>query len=145
MPATVDDTGKPVSLDSLLSFEPYADLGEANLSELFSDRKHQLKIFSIAECIPDKNTEMIKKIFKSCPTQLRERMAGGSIASPVYHVLDMWRDSCEGTYQSLREKLDQFSVFAGRNPLVSCAIMDHGRDFTVHACVLTAGNCWSIL
>ena len=117
--SVVHDSGRPVSLDSLLSFEPYADLGEANLRELFSEEKQRLKIFSIAECIPDKNTELIKKIFKPSPTQLRERMSGGSIASPVYHVLDMWRDSCEGTYQCLREKLDQFSVFAGRNPLVS--------------------------
>ena len=123
MPATVDDTGKPVSLDSLLSFEPFADLGEANLRELFSEAKQRLKIFSIADCIPDKNTEIIKKIFKPSPTQLRERMSGGSIASPVYHVLDMWRDSCEGTYQCLREKLDQFSAFAGRNPLVSIIII----------------------
>ena len=131
MPATVDDTGKPVSLDSLLSFEPYADLGEANLRELFSEAKQRLKIFSIADCIPDKNTEMIKKIFKPSPTQLRERMSGGSIASPVYHVLDMWRDSCEGTYQCLREKLDQFSVFAGRNPLVSCANRPWKRFYRV--------------
>ena len=119
--SVVHDTGKPVSLHSLLSFEPYADLGEANLRELFSEEKQRLIVFSIAECIPDKNTEMFKKIFKPSPTQLRERMSGGSIASPVYHVLDMWRDSCEGTYQCLREKLDQFSIFAGRNPLVSCS------------------------
>ena len=119
--SVVHDSGRPVSLHSLLSFEPYADLGEANVHELFSDGKQRLQIFSIAERIPDKNTEMIKKIFKPSPTQLRERMSGGSIASPVYHVLDMWRDSCGGTYQCLREKLDQFSVFAGRNPLVSCA------------------------
>ena len=112
---------KSLSLESLLLFEPYADLGEANLRELFSEEKQRLIIFSIADCIPDKNTEMIKKIFKPSPTQLRERMSGGSIASPVYHVLDMWRNSCEGTYQCLREKLDQFSAFAGRNPLVSCA------------------------
>ena len=131
MPATVDDTGKPVSLDSLLSFEPYADLGEANLRVLFSDRKQRLKIFSIAECIPDKNSEMIKKIFKPSPNQLRERMAGGSIASPVYHVLDMWRDGCEGTYQCLREKMDQFSVFACRNPLVSCANRPWMRFYSV--------------
>ena len=113
---------KSLSLESLLLFEPYADLGEANLRELFSEEKRRLTIFSIADCIPDKNTEMIKKIFKPSPTQLRERMSGGSIASPVYHVLDMWRDSCEGTYQCLREKLDQFSAFAGRNPLVSWCV-----------------------
>ena len=119
--SVVHDTGRPISLDSLLSFEPYTDLGEDNLRELFSEAKQRLKMLSIAECIPNRNTEMIKKIFNPSPTQLRERMSGGSIASPVYHVLDMWRDSCEGTYQCLREKLDQFSVFAGRNPLVSCA------------------------
>ena len=122
---------KSLSLESLLLFEPYADLGEPILRKLFSEEKQRLIIFSIADCIPDKNTEMIKKIFKPSPTQLRERMSGGSIASPVYHVLDMWRDSCEGTYQCLREKLDQFSVFAGRNPLVSCANRPWKRFYSV--------------
>ena len=122
---------KSLSLESLLLFEPYADLGEANLRELFSEEKQRLIIFSIADSIPDKNTEMIKKIFKPSPTQLRERMSGDSIASPVYHVLDMWRDSCEGTYQCLREKLDQFSAFAGRNPLVSCANRPWKRFYSV--------------
>ena len=121
--SVVQDTGKTYPLDSLLSFEPYADLGEPNLRELFAGGNQRLKIFSIAERIPDKNTEMIKMIFKPSPTQLRERMSGGSIASPVYHMLEMWRDSCDGTYQCLREKLDQFSVFAGRNPLVSCGVI----------------------
>ena len=129
--SVVHDSGRPVSLDSLLSFEPYADLGEANLRELFSEEKQRLIVFSITECIPDRNTEIIKNIFKPSPTQLRERMSGGSIASPVYHVLDMWRDSCEGTYQCLREKLDQFSVFAGRNPLVSCANRPWKRFYSV--------------
>ena len=121
MPSVVQDTGKSFPLNSLLSFEPYADLGEPILRELFAEgNRRQVQIPSIADCIPDRNTEMIKKIFKPSPTKLQERMYEASIASQVYHVLDMWRDSCEGTYQCLREKLDHFSVFAGRNPLVRC-------------------------
>ena len=121
--SVLDNTGRPASLESLLSFEPYADLGESILHQLFAEGSQRLEIISIAERIPEKNTQMIKKIFKPSPIQLQQKMSEGSIASPVYHVLDMWRDNCAGTYQCLRAKLDQFSVFAGRNPLVSCKVM----------------------
>ena len=120
-PLVLDKTGKPLSLDSLLSFEPYASFGEAILHELFAEGiQRQAPISAIADCIPDKNTEIVKMIFKPSRTQLQEIMSEAYITSPVYHIMHIWRASCEGTYQCLREKLDQFSVFAGRNPLVSC-------------------------
>ena len=34
-------------------------------------------------------------------------------------IFKSWRDGSDGTYRSLRRVLDQLSVFAGRNPLVS--------------------------
>ena len=128
MPATVDDTGKPVSLDSLLSFEPYADLEEANLRELLcshcSTKISDEFISKITLCISNK-PQAILNIFESILLPLAERASLEAASGPLYRVrqvLKIWRDSCEGTYQCLREKLDQFSAFAGRNPLVSCAI-----------------------
>ena len=41
------------------------------------------------------------------------------LPSDLVQVMQVWRDHSEGNYQCLRRKLDQFSVFAGRNPLVS--------------------------
>ena len=128
VPSIVHDTGKPISLDSLLSFEPYADLGEPILRHLFnkdspmySDRVSDVFISEIAERIPKKK-EIIKALFKPKATELAKRMSKAAYVSAEYEItqiLYIWRDSCEGTYQCLREKLDQFSVFAGRNPVVS--------------------------
>ena len=39
--------------------------------------------------------------------------------SPVlFKVLQEWRDSCNGTYQDLHDKLEQYSIFSGRNIMV---------------------------
>ena len=121
-------TGKPVSLDSLLSFEPYADLGEAILRELFDEsgpnykkKLSNLFIYKIAERI-SKKKEMVKELFKPNATQLAERMSNAAFVNDeheIIRILDIWKDTNDRTYQCLREMLDQFSVFGGRNPLVS--------------------------
>ena len=121
-------TGKPVSLDSLLSFEPYADLGEPILRELFDENDPNYKkklsnlfIYKIAERIPKKK-EMVKELFKPNATQLAERMSNAAFVNDeheIIRILDIWKDTNDRTYQCLREMLDQFSVFGGRNPLVS--------------------------
>ena len=128
MPSVVNDAGVPISLDSLLSFEPYADLGEAILRELFDENGPNYKkkvsnlfIYKIAEHIPNRK-EMIKELFKPNATQLAERMSNAAFVNDeheIIRILDIWKDTNDRTYQCLREMLDQFSVFGGRNPLVS--------------------------
>ena len=130
VPAAVNDSGTSVFLDSLLSFEPYADLGEPILRELFQKASTQCKevlsqalVSDIAERIPKKKG-MLKALFKPKPALLAQRMSEAGFVSDeleVTQILDIWKNQTEGTYQCLREKLDQFSAFAGRNPLVSCA------------------------
>ena len=122
--SVVHDTGKPVSLDSLLSFEPYADIGETNLRELLCShcsRKISNEFISkLAFCISNK-PQAVLNVFETILLPLAEQASLEAASSPLYRVrqvLKIWRDGCEGTYQCLREKLDQFSVFAGRNPLV---------------------------
>ena len=34
-------------------------------------------------------------------------------------IITAWKSKCEGTYKCLQERLDSFSIFAGRNILVS--------------------------
>ena len=125
MPATVDDTGKPISLDSLLSFEPYADLGEPILRELLYSPCNTILseelISKIALCISRKS-QAVLNVLETIFLPLVEQASLDPAGTPLYRVrqvLMVWRGSCEGTYQCLREKLDQFSVFAGRKPLVS--------------------------
>ena len=127
----MNDSGTSVFLDSLLSFEPYADLGEPILRELFQKATPQCKevlsqtlVSDIAERIPKKKG-MLKALFKPKPALLAQRMSEAGFVSDeleVMQMLDIWKNQSEGTYQCLREKLDQFSVFAGRNPLVSIII-----------------------
>ena len=135
--SVLQDTGRPVSLHSLLHFEPYADLGEANLRELFcshcSKKISEKFISNISLCISNK-PHAILYAFESILLPLAERASLEAASSPLYRVrqvLNIWRDGCEGTYQCLREKLDQFSVFTGRNPLVSCANRPWKRFYIV--------------
>ena len=137
VPAVVNDSGTSVFLDSLLSFEPYADLGEANLRELLCShcsRKISDEFISkIALCISNK-PQAVLNIFETILLPLAKRASLEAASSPLYRVrqvLKIWRDGCEGTYQCLREKLDQFSAFAGRNPLVSCANRSWKRFYSV--------------
>ena len=135
--SVVHDSGRPVSLDSLLSFEPYADIGEANLRELLcshcSIKISDEFISKLAFCISNK-PQAVLNIFETILLPLSERASLEAASSPLYRVrqvLKIWRDGCEGTYQCLREKLDQFSAFAGRNPLVSCANRPWKRFYSV--------------
>ena len=124
---------KSLSLESLLLFEPYADLGEPILRKLFdyqdpcpkvtdNDLSKMIPKFLIR--VPNRH-ELILQLFPMHRFVLEEYMSNTGVPGPNYELLRIltnWRDRCEGTYQCLREKLDQFSAFAGRNPLVSCAI-----------------------
>ena len=76
-------------------------------------------IYSIAECISYKKDvffDMLKPSRAQLEEKIRESPQGQ--CQEFVCVLQCWRGD-SGTYQSLREKLDQFSVFAGRNPLTS--------------------------
>ena len=135
--SVVHDTGRPVSLHSLLSFEPYADIGEANLRELLCShcsRKISDEFISkLAFCISNK-PQAVLNVFETILLPMAERASLEAASSSLYRVrqvLKIWRDGCEGTYQCLREKLDQFSAFVGRNPLVSCANRPWKRFYSV--------------
>ena len=129
---------KSLSLESLLLFEPYADLGEPILRNLFDYQEPSPKVTQ--SDLMDIGTQFLKRIenrrdlilelFPMDRYLLAERMTNAGVRSPEYEIVRVllhWREGCEGTYQCLREKLDQFSAFAGRNPLVSwwmfCAVL----------------------
>ena len=112
-----------VDLKELLLVEPYANLKADIFRQLFigdtkvvSDRF----LYEVAELIyykKDLFIDMLKLSRAQLADKIRQAL-GGDIEEFVC-VLQCWRGD-SGTYQSLRETLDQFSVFAGRNPLVSC-------------------------
>ena len=121
--SVVDFTGRSFILNDVLLFEPYAHLGKDILNKLFSGETVTITdrfIYTVADRIYKKKERFISMLRLS-RAQLADKIRqalGGDIEEFVC-VLQCWRGD-SGTYQSLRETLDQFSVFAGRNPLVSC-------------------------
>ena len=116
-----DSYGRVIDLKKLLLVEPYTNLGVNILQQLF-DRKTEVVsdsfLYTIAELIPYERDSLIKMLKVSRIQLDHLMMQNGSSSIDLMCVLQCWRGD-SGTYQSLRETLDQFSVFAGRNPLVS--------------------------
>ena len=115
--------GRSVDLKELLLVEPYANLKADILQQLFIGETKQVVsdrfLYEVAEHIYDKK-DLFIDMLKPSPAQLADKVSQappGAIGEFVC-VLQCWRGD-SGTYQSLRETLDQYSVFAGRNPLVS--------------------------
>ena len=126
----LDESRALLALDTLLFFEPYADLGEQILQEFFDTVTSQeimddfiyriAKKYDIAKCLLKKIENLIA-ILELPPSTIH-------VANPQHppgdihklaRVFKLWRDEMgkEGTIVNLRKKLDQFSVFAGRNPM----------------------------
>ena len=108
----------------LLCYEPYLGFKQPILDKLFKE-EDQIPVedeflFEIAKCM-HKNTEYIIELFKTCPIRLAnlmDRAPPGDVHRLV-RVFQLWREEmgAEATRYNLRKQLDQFSVFAGRNPL----------------------------
>ena len=135
--AVVTSTGKIFTVDHLLVFEPYAKLGKEILKQLFCSQKQKRKLsdeFFIrlaSQWVERKN--MIMKVFNPDPILLSGKIKEMDIPCPASEILctlQLWRDidgDNEGTYKCLREKLDQFSIYCGINPLVSIFICNDPR------------------
>ena len=82
-----------------------------------------LEKIKIAKCM-HKNTDYIIELFKTCPIRfanLMDRTPPGDVHRLV-RVFQLWREEmvAEAIRYNLRKQLDQFSVFAARNPLSLC-------------------------
>ena len=121
--SVVGSSGRSVGIKDLLIVEPYANLKSDTLHQLFIGETTFVSdsfLYAIAELIYYKK-DLFIDILKPSRAQLEEKIvrdAPGGQCKEFLCVLQCWRGD-SGTYQSLRETLDQFSVFAGRNPLVS--------------------------
>ena len=134
--SVVSKYGWTVPLRKLLCYEPYAGLARV-LQKLFNneDPSYNTAVVSvhllsdIADCIPDaEKRNMLEKVIKPHPTRLQEsiKRAPEGVTHEIICILQIWRDGCSGTCQCLREKLDEFSIFAGKDLMVS----EHAMAFT---------------
>ena len=121
----LNDNHQDIKLERFVSFEPYANLGEAILEEVFDEQKSAEvldELFCrIADCT-HQHEELcaVYKLPRSCLAN--ERTPQGAVHR-LAHVFQHWRDEMgkEGTRNNFRKKLDEFSIFAGRNPLLMSA------------------------
>ena len=117
-----------IDIEELLLFEPYADLSRSILRELFDKEQsnyHEEIRDEFFFRIADKSFKKIDsfiELFETSSSSLAnviDRAPSGN-AHKLVRVFQLWRESLMiGSRSDLRIQLDQFSVFAGRNPLVS--------------------------
>ena len=114
---------QPLHLEKLLYFEPYFHLGKTAVLELFDEEKASRDVDGelmdqIAKCFCNKWDD-ISNILK-LPDSTVAKQAPQNPDQAIVRLLQLWQlRSRKGSYQCLHRKLDQFSVFAGRHPLVS--------------------------
>ena len=118
------ENNETLSLKELLHFEPYANMEESLLRELFEDPSQHHQAISdevinrITKCAClsiDDYCAIIEPLLQQVVTS---NASDGEI-NKLSQVLRLWREEMgpDGTCCSLHRKLDEYSVFAGRNPL----------------------------
>ena len=115
-----------LELDKLLHFEAYSQLNEKILRNVFDrdgPQHHQKISIDLIHLIAGKahvNTDEYMTMCKLSPGQLPS--TGIYPRDKLAQALQKWKEKEEimGTPCDLHNTLDQFSVFAGRNPLKVC-------------------------
>ena len=115
----INEKNQRVELEKLICFEPYAFLGEPLLQQLYSE-----DVTEGQEITDELLTNFAKRTYKNIDKyciileQEFDEHASHEGVCGLLQVFQLWRDKMgkEGTQRSFKEKLDQFSVFAGRNP-----------------------------
>ena len=111
-----------IELATLLHFESLTYLGNPILHELFTKGESQLTDEFLV-CISDRaypSTDFFIKILDILPSSLSSKLkdAPTEVTSKLLCALQLWRNN-KPTYLNLCHRLCEYSIFAGRNPLVS--------------------------
>ena len=114
-----------IKLERLVGFEPYANLGEAILEEVFNEQKSAEVLDELFIRLADhthQHDEM-RALYELLLSRLANERTPHGDKHRLVHVFQRWRDEKgkERTKKIFRKRLDQFSVFAGRNPLLMSA------------------------
>ena len=112
-----------ITLTKLLQFEPYASLDQHTLQCIHSEKKDDKITNAFIPYFANQVTDSDR--IRMYTTILSQDQLPGAQASQsdsskqeLVHTLETWRDKTEGTYSCLRETLNKYSIFTGRNPLV---------------------------
>ena len=115
----INKKNQRLELEKLICFEPYAYLGEPLLQQLYSE-----DVTEGQEITDELLTNFAKHTYRNIDEyrtileQEFDEHASHEGVRGLLQVFQLWRDKMgkKGTQRSFKEKLDQFSVFAGRNP-----------------------------
>ena len=114
-----------VEIDQLLYFEPYTCFSADVLRELVDKSENNSD-----EHVPEAFLNAASKTFHAKMDQYKRD-------HPEYQcklVFQVWKESTQSpTYGALRSALDKYSVFCGRNPLVSCEFV-YLREWMIVSC-----------
>ena len=113
---------RSLAISQLLQFEPYAGLGENSLQCIHSVKNIMKNekignsfISHFANEIKADRIEMYLTILRhSCAPKFQS----GYSKQELVETLNAWRNETKGTYSCLRDTLNKYSIFDGRNPLV---------------------------
>ena len=114
---------RSLTLTQLFQFEPYASLDQHTLQCIHSEKKDDKIANAFIPYFANQVTDSDRiRMYTTilCQDQLPGAQASQSDSSKqeLVHTLETWRDKTEGTYSCLRETLNKYSIFTGRNPLV---------------------------
>ena len=134
----------PLSLKTLLHFEPFSFCTQQCLVDLYSD---QLASCKVTSSFIESFSSNIISVGDFC-TLLNvplHKVAVDSSSSDYHKAVRMfqeWQTQSEGTYQWLRQQMDKYSIFSGRNilvciPTLSLVIMTF--------CFFISGNVRSVV
>ena len=126
---------QPLTLSKLLQFEPYAGLNQDTLQYILSEKnaKKYIRLSNgfiayFASQIADSEhikLQLYAKILGHHRSPFARLSQSDNLRQELVHTLETWRDKTEGTYKCLRETLNKYSIFTGRNPLVRTALIQH--------------------
>ena len=111
----LSDSGKSIPAERFLSYESYSEI-EPQLLQVLWDKDNESKI--VSDTFLSRFVRKSSKKLHWFVNIFSESANVPSSKDDLFHELTKWRDN-KKTYKDFRHKLDQYSVLAGRNILVS--------------------------
>ena len=114
---------RSLTLTQLLQFEPYANLDQNTLQCIHSE-KSEVKVDKVSNGFISHFADQVTDSAFHIAILRRDQPPGapaslsGSPKQQLVHCMKTWRNETKGTYSSLRETFNMYSIFTGRNPLV---------------------------
>ena len=116
-------------LKYILKFEPYAGLDLDTLQCIHSgknvikdERISNAFIFHFTSQVHDSDHHILTAILNPSQTSSAQLSLLTISKQDMTDSFETWRDNTKGTYSCLRETLDKYSIFSGKNPLVCIQI-----------------------